>query len=132
MDLDPAQRILGTWRLVHSLRRDEQGKVEYPYGDDAIGYIHYSEAKIMAVQISRRVRRAPADVAALKHDYLAYFGRYEVDATRSVVRHVLEGEVFPEGHATVVERIFRFTEDDLLYLVPNDASRREILWRRAH
>ena len=129
--MDPTQRILGTWRLVHTTRIDERGSTQYPYGADAIGYIYYNEAKIMAVQISRRARRAPADLAALERDYLAYFGRYEIDAARGVVRHLIEGEVLPERHAREEERLYRFTDDDLLYLVPNDGSRRKILWRRA-
>jgi Lipocalin-like domain len=129
--MDPAQRILGTWRLVHSLRIDDRGNPQYPYGADPIGYIHYSEAKIVAVQISRRARHAPADLAELKRDYLAYFGRYEIDAAHGIVRHLLEGEVLLGEHGREEERLYRFTDDDLLYLVPNDGSRREILWQRA-
>ena len=128
--MDPAQRILGTWRLVRSSHIDERGDTQYPYGPDAIGYIYYSEAHIVAVQISRRARRVPVDLAALQHDYLAYFGRYEIDAARGVVRHLIEGEALLGNHAREEERLYRFTDDDLLYLVPNDGSRREILWQR--
>lgn len=38
---DIAQRIVGTWRLVHSIHMNADGTKEYPYGEGAIGYIHY-------------------------------------------------------------------------------------------
>jgi len=37
----------------------------------------------------------------------------------------LEGEVLPGRHEHHEERLYRFADDDLLYLVPNDDSRRE-------
>ena len=71
------------------------GKREYPFGEDAIGYIYYSDTGIMAVQISRKSRAEVKDLSRLKHDYLAYFGRYEIDPDRQVVRHLVEGQLFP-------------------------------------
>ena len=43
-------------------------------------------------------------LSRLKHDYLAYFGRYEIDPDRQVVRHFLEGQLFPGDHPAVLER----------------------------
>ncbi len=60
-----------------------------------IGYICYSDTGIMAVQISRKSRAEVKELSRLKHDYLAYFGRYEIDLERQVVRHLLEGQLFP-------------------------------------
>lgn len=55
----------------------------------------------MAVQISRKTRTA--QLSNLTHRYLAYFGRYEIDAERRVVRHVVEGELFPGAHSETLE-----------------------------
>jgi len=121
--------ISGTWRLVHSIRIDAGGKKEYPYGEDAVGYIHYSDSGIMAVQISRKSRGEVKDLSQLKHEYLAYFGRYEVDTGKGVVRHFVEGQIFPGEHSRVLERKYRF-EGDLMSLKPVDGTNREILWRR--
>ncbi len=124
---DIAKLIVGTWRLVHSIIINVNGKKEYPYGEDAIGYIHYSDTGIMAVQISRKSRTGVKDPATLKHDYLAYFGRYEIDADRQVVRHFVEGQLFPGP--VVRERNYRF-DGDLMSLKPVDRTNREILWQR--
>ncbi|SDY83362.1 lipocalin-like domain-containing protein [Nitrosomonas sp. Nm33] len=126
---DIAQRIIGTWRLVHSIRVNSAGETEYPYGEDAVGYIYYSDTGIMAVQISRKSRGAAENLARLKRDYLAYFGRYEIDTEKRVVRHFVEGQLFSGDHPEVLERAYRF-DGDRLSLTPTDGTHREILWQR--
>jgi hypothetical protein len=126
---DVAKLIVGAWRHVHSIIIDADGKKQYPFGEDSIGYIYYSDTGIMAVQISRKVRVEAEDAARLKHDYLAYFGRYEIDPERQVVRHFVEGQLFPGSHPPVIERTYRF-EGDLMSLRPVDNPNYEILWQR--
>jgi hypothetical protein len=68
----------------------------------------------MAVQITRRERAEDAwKPAGGPSDYLAYFGRYEVDAENQLVRHFLEGQLHPGSHAETLERKYRFDEDRL-------------------
>jgi catechol 1,2-dioxygenase len=124
-----AKQIVGTWRLVHSVSIAADGKKEYPYGEDAFGYIHYSDTGVMAVQISRKSREAVMEVSCHKHDYLAYFGRYEVDTGNQVVRHFVEGQLFPGDHPDLLVRAYRFA-GDLMWLKPVDRTNREILWQR--
>lgn len=126
---DVVKLIIGAWRLVHSISINAEGKKEYPLGEDAIGYICYNDTGIMAVQISRKSRDEVTDAARLKHDYLAYFGRYEVDTGKQVVRHLVEGQLFPGGHPAVLERKYRF-DGDLMSLRPVDRTNQEILWQR--
>ena len=75
---DITKRIVGTWRLVRSISIDSNGKSEYPYGKDAIGYIIYNDTGVMAVQISRRSRDGAGDVSRLERDYLAYRRLFEL------------------------------------------------------
>jgi hypothetical protein len=42
--------------LVHSVEYEPDGELHYRFGEDAIGYIMYSESGVVAVQISRRGR----------------------------------------------------------------------------
>jgi Lipocalin-like domain len=126
---DVAKLIVGAWRLVHSVIVKANGKKEYPFGEDPSGYIWYSDTGIMAVQISRKARAEAKEVSRLKRDYLAYFGRYEIDPDRQVVRHLVEGQLFPGGHPAVLERKFRF-DGDLMSLRPVDRTNQEILWQR--
>ena len=68
-------------------------------------------------------------LSRLRHEYLAYFGRYEIDPEKQVVRHFLEGQLFPGGHPGVLERTYRF-DGDLMSLKPVDRTNQEILWQR--
>lgn len=130
MSDDPRKAIIGAWRLVHSVEYGPDGTPHYPFGQDAVGYIIYSASGVMAVQITRRVRaedalRPPSGLS----DYLAYFGRYEVDTENQLVRHLLEGQLHPGRHPDTLERKYRFY-DDKLSLRPWDGTDREILWQR--
>jgi hypothetical protein len=126
---DVVKLIVGAWRLVHSVVINEDDTKEYPFGDDAIGYICYSDTGIMAVQISRKSRTEAKEVSRIKRDYLAYFGRYEIDPDKQVVRHFLEGQLFPGSHPAVLERKYRF-DGDLMSLRPVDRPGQEVLWQR--
>jgi Lipocalin-like domain len=126
---ETANRFVGTWRLVHSISISPSGEKEYPFGSNAIGYIYYSDTGVMGVQITRPDRKPVMDPSNLVHEYLAYFGRYEVDTHREVVRHLLEGELFPGVEGEVPERRYRF-DGDFMSLKPVDGTDREILWRR--
>jgi Lipocalin-like domain len=131
MSDDPHKAIVGTWRLVHSVEYGPDGTPHYPFGQDAVGYIMYSESGVMAVQITRRERAEDARrPAGGPSDYLAYFGRYEVDTENQLVRHLLEGQVQPGNHTDTLERRYRFY-DDKLSLKPLEGTDREILWQRA-
>ena len=131
MSADPRRAILGTWRLVHSVKFGSSGEKRYPFGEDAIGYITYAESGVMTVQITRRVRpSAGQEPVVTKKDYLAYFGRYEVDVEKGVVRHLLEGQLFPGDHPDSLERKYHFY-DDKLSLKPVGGTEQEILWQRA-
>src|SRR5262245_13384367 len=106
-----ARTFVGVWRLVYSISIGPNGATEYPFGDDAIGYIYYSDTGIMAVQISRRDRRPSVNHASLPHEYLAYFGRYEIDVERRAIRHFVEGQLFVGDHSELLERRYRFDGD---------------------
>jgi Lipocalin-like domain len=129
MAIDARELIIGTWRLVHSVEFQPSGQKHYPFGEDAIGYIIYTDAGVMSVQISRRRRREAASDSSIKEDYLAYFGHYEVDLKNEMVIHFLEGQLFPGSHPDRLERKYRFY-DDKLSLKPHDGTNREILWQR--
>jgi hypothetical protein len=130
MPIDPRKAILGAWRLVHSVEFGPDGKKRYPHGEDAIGYIIYTEAGVMAVQISRRAR-APmgANAVVNNKDYLAYSGRYWLDTENAVVHHQLEQQLFPGIYPDDLKRKYSLF-DDKLSLVPLDETNHEILWQR--
>ena len=95
--------LVGSWQLVSYEDRDDSGRVVHPYGDAPAGRLMYDTAGRMAVQM---MKQPPPDVAADDWDkftaaekvalfdgYVAYFGRYEFDAARSVVTHLPEADL---------------------------------------
>jgi catechol 1,2-dioxygenase len=130
MEEDITKLIVGAWRLVHAVILGPDGIKEYPYGEDAIGYIHYADSGIMAVQMSRKSRVRAQDLSGFKRDYMAYFGRYEIDTEREVVRHLIEGQLFPGDHSEILERKYRLKGDFLSLRPLEKGADREILWQR--
>ncbi|MDX2163893.1 MAG: lipocalin-like domain-containing protein [Gammaproteobacteria bacterium] len=118
------EKIIGTWKLVHSVEIEHSGNKRYPFGEDAIGYIIYDAAGTMAVQISRRERQVFNE-----KDYLAYFGRYEIDLQNELVRHFVEGSLHLSYLGKILERKYHFY-DNRMSLKPHDGTNREILWER--
>ena len=123
--MDVSKELLGAWKLIYSRSVADDGSEVYPYGQDAIGYICYDNSGIMSVQISRRVHGSEPG----KSDYLAYFGRYEVDISRQVIKHVLEGQLFAHQHKEIEERKYDIT-GKLLSLRPVQNLNHEILWEK--
>lgn len=133
------KKIIGTWKLVYSVEIDSLGNKIYPFGDDAIGYIIYDELNKMAVQICRKERKlfnsssftksSGDELSSLPMDYLAYFGNYKIDTHNKLVRHNVEGHLFPNYVGHVLERKYDFF-DDKLSLKPYDGTNREILWQK--
>src|SRR5262245_25548119 len=78
--------LVGAWRLVAMEMRSPDGRVQYPFGRDAIGSLIYAAAGRMSATIMagertpfgtayRRGEGGAAKAAALE-TYLAYAGRY--------------------------------------------------------
>jgi hypothetical protein len=98
-----AKEIVGSWRLVSYEDRDANGSVVYPYGRSPTGLLIYDANGNMAVQIMKQPppdvssddweKFTPAEKVALWDGYVAYFGRYEVDAQKNIVTHLPEADL---------------------------------------
>jgi hypothetical protein len=79
--------LVGTWRLVSFAVRDEGGRIDYPFGRDAVGFITYTADGQMTVQFGRAARArlvagdwvgaTPTEIETAARDYFAYCGTYE-------------------------------------------------------
>lgn len=114
--------LIGTWRLVSWQNRSADGRINYPLGEDAVGYIMYSADGYMFVAIMRRDRPmfTAADLfggstqekARATDAYVSYCGRYELRG-ETVVHHV-EFSLFPNWVGVDQERLVEFAEDRLI------------------
>ncbi len=140
------QEILGAWALVsYELRAIDGTLIEYPFGDDAQGFLIYTDDGYMSAQLMRRDRplyEHPSGAggtteqsAAAARGYLAYSGPFDVDEENGAVRHHASISLYPNwaGRDQVRHADLR---DGRLVLVADivDASgsgaRASLTWRR--
>ena len=123
-----ANDFLGTYDLVRFESLDDSGEwVTFTdtYGPDPLGIIMYDGVGTMSVQIATRVR----EPEGRSDRYMAYYGRYEVDASRRVVTHLRENHTSPAQATEEAARGFEF-DGDLLILTVEPARQRRVVWRK--
>ncbi len=122
-----ASDFMGTYDLVRFESPDDSGDwvtSPDPYGPDPLGIIMYDGVGSMSVHVVRRDRKAEAP----SNRYMAYYGRYEVDAARRIVTH--KREYTTSGNAAVdAVRGFEF-DGDLLILTVEPARQLRVVWRK--
>ena len=123
-----SQKFIGTWSLQSFTANLPDGKIGYPFGEDAMGRIVYDTQGRMMVQLLRRNRPVfasgdlaagtPEEIAAAFGGSLAYYGRYRVDEKEGTVTHILEACTFPNWVGTSQVRLFTFQNDILTLKTP--------------
>jgi hypothetical protein len=106
------EALVGAWKLLSWENRAADGRVTYPMGTDALGYLLYTASGRFSVTISRRGRAGFAagdllsgtteEQARAVEGFVAYAGRYSFHADR-VVHHV-ELSLFPNWVGSDQER----------------------------
>jgi hypothetical protein len=120
------ERFVGMWRLLSLELRTSDGRVSYPFGQDPVGYIMYSEEGYMSVAFMRanRPRFATGDIlggtteekVAAAESYVSYCGKYEIQGDKVI--HHIEVSFFPNWIGVDQERIFGFDGDRLSLSTP--------------
>jgi Lipocalin-like domain len=111
MTADP---LVGTWRLISWENKTADGRISYPVGTDALGYIiTYSEDGYMFVAIMRPNRTkfsagdllggTPEEKAHAAETYVSYCGTYDFRG-ETVIHHV-ELSLFPNWVGVDQERL---------------------------
>ncbi|MDQ3894581.1 MAG: lipocalin-like domain-containing protein [Actinomycetota bacterium] len=105
--------LIGTWKLLSWENRAADGRVTYPLGKDAVGYIIYTDDGYMSVAIMSPHRTefssedllggSAAEKAQAAETYVSYCGRYQLLGNR-VIHHV-ELSLFPNWAGVDQERL---------------------------
>jgi lipocalin-like protein len=113
--------LVGAWRLVSWENRAADGRVTYPMGTDALGYLIYTADSRFSVMISRAGRPGFAagdllggtmeEQARAVGSFVAYAGRYSWHGDQ-VVHHV-ELSLFPNWVGSDQERAVELSGDRL-------------------
>ncbi|HUE84940.1 MAG TPA: lipocalin-like domain-containing protein [Vicinamibacterales bacterium] len=110
-----AEQFVGHWRLVTFENFDEKG-VARDAGYES-GRIMYDAAGNMSAQLMRTGRTplsqppAEAERAAAYSTFVAYYGKYTIDAATSKVTHSVEGALNPNWVKTDLVRYYEFSAD---------------------
>jgi hypothetical protein len=122
------QQLIGSYKLVSYVSFDEKG-TERPT-NYTVGQISYDAAGRMSAQLMAKDRptagrgASDAERAAAAAGYIAYFGRYEIDAERGVVIHHVEGALGQNMLGQAMPRWFELTPDgQTLYLMTKNGDR---------
>ena len=119
-----AQQLIGTWRLVSIGTMRPNGEVVTEWmGPNPSGILIYDRTGHVSVQLMHDPRtiwhaslaadpHAEADAASIEQKaaafsgYYAYYGRYEVDEQQRVVKHHVEGSLWPSEVGFTYQRHF--------------------------
>jgi len=145
----PAQTrptVVGTWRLVSSIRTDSAGKQTPTLGEHPLGRIMYTADGYMAAQLYDASRAklgadmTKADPAAVRAAFLGmatYFGRYTLDTIAHTVTHDVEGAYSPDWIGGKLVRGYRFMGANRIELTvlknfegKTPANRTVLVWER--
>ena len=136
--------LAGLWRLVSMEQRYDDGRVVFPFGEDAQGYIYYAPDGFMSVAFQKAGRKpfetggqwtaSDAEKARAYDSVLTYCGRYTVEGDRVV--HAIEMSLFPNWIGDRQVRHFELADDRLVIkarIEPNTPQARAslMIFRRA-
>jgi hypothetical protein len=120
-----APSIVGAWRLVSFVLSDGTGGIRQYWDERASGLIIYTPDGRVSAQLydARRLRLGAAwdqaDAASARAAFAgmaSYYGRYRVDASRSLVTHAIEGAMSPDWIGTELVRSYRFLDPNRIEL----------------
>ena len=137
--------LIGTWKLLSWENRsvEEDGRISYPLGEDATGYIMYNQDGYMFVAIMSpyRLKFAGGDLlsgtteeeAQAEETILSYCGRYELREDRVI--HQIELSSFPNWVSVDQERLMELGENRLTLsthpmLMQGKKQTAHLIWER--
>jgi Lipocalin-like domain len=134
------KQFFGVWRLA-AIEGQPPGRPDFYV--QPTGIIFYDPSGWMSVQIANKSDRQPIasslagarsatlEAKAAAYDsYLAYYGKYEVDAKAQTITHHIEDYTFPGRRGTDNVRWFEFQGANRLALIPVEDGKGGVLNRK--
>jgi hypothetical protein len=140
----PSNPLVGTWRLISWENRTVDGEISHPLGENASGYIAYTDDGYVFVAIMSPARvpfvagdllsGSRAEKASAAETYVSYCGRY--DFRGDTVTHHVELSLFPNWVGVAQERLVKTSGDRLVLstrplLLEGRQQTAHLLWERA-
>jgi hypothetical protein len=134
------------WELDSYTVTDSEGIARFPYGQDPVGQLIYTEGGRMSAQMMRddfdlgSFAEMDGESAVQEMGlsaFFAYWGTYSVDEGGSTVTHHLAGSLYSDWVGVDQLRNYRFEGDDTLVIwaqlqgVGDPGDLYELVWVRA-
>lgn len=117
--------LVGTWKFMSMVLKNDSGKTVYPYGKNLFGILIYTPNGYMSALLMDPNRKkfdsddlklgTPEEIKQAYEKFDAYCGTYTVDVEKGTVTHHVEGAKFPNWVGTDQVRYFEL-KDDRLYI----------------
>ena len=119
--------FLGGWTLQRFDRIDRNGRIDSPLGDHPSGLICYTREGAMSAHLVAGDGKPASGMAC----YTAYFGHFDVDESKGIVRHHVHSASVPGLAGTSQQREFKFSGDRLFLSTEFDGTRMVLEWKLA-
>jgi hypothetical protein len=129
------------WSLISYQSEDKDGEINYPLGDDAKGYIAFTEQNILSVQLMAADREkevstdeiekmnTPVEQQMAEKGYHAYSGPFEVDEEAEVLITSVELSLVADYIGSKQRR--KITLDgNKLHLSNTEHPERKLVWEK--
>ena len=136
--------VIGTWRIVSTEVRSEDGQVTYPDGRNPQGFLIYTHEGYFSITIMRsdRPRYASDDFrggtteekAMAAETFVSYSGTYSLG--EGTVTHHIVTSLFPNWVGTDQQRFIEVDSGNLLlstppFLINGKEQKAYLVWERA-
>jgi hypothetical protein len=140
-------KLIGSWRLVSVETVRPNGEIITEWmGKAPTGLIVYLPNGLMSVQIMRdprparfesgsRLKASPEELKAAYLGYYAYWGKYTISPSESMISHDVESSLWPEEVGTIYKRFFSIEGSRLVlttapYKRGDEERRNRLVWER--
>ncbi|TRX48201.1 lipocalin-like domain-containing protein [Fulvivirga sp. M361] len=124
---DLLTEIVGTWKLLSWIYKDEEGNEVIYYDANPCGILMYDNEGYMNVQIHKPNRAIFSkndhfdglveEIVPAYESYLAYYGKYRLEEPNIMV-HEVEGSMFPNWQNNTQRRYAEIKDDRLTLSTP--------------
>jgi len=120
--------IVGAWKLLRFEFKAADGRIIYPFGEEAAGSILYDSSGRYSPQLMRidrpqftipdQMKETMEEMEANYKGCISYFGRYDVDIKNQTIVHHVEGSIFPNMQGKDQIRHFELKDNRLQLTTP--------------
>ena len=135
------KKFIGTWKLLKWSATGTEGMVHFPFGEDALGFITYTDQYQMNVMLMKADRNhldknilsksnKSLDIIDAYHSYISYGGQFEVIPEENLIIHRITMSSYPNWTNKNEKRKYEFYNNQLILETSFDQMNHQLVWER--